>query len=328
MISSSTGFKTSSFFKKSLEKVSRLVYHINMNKNGKQNLQTITAEDGGFAFSFSVISILLISIIYSTVLSVIAGKNLSVFSSNAVIILNYVLSPIAILLAIGILRYKNKKNYIALATNKKFEIKPLIATLLIGFGLTFGLAEINAIFVTFLQGLGLKISTPSLPSYSPINVILVILSVCVLPSIFEEFLFRGIILSSLKKTGVVFATLISGALFSLFHMSPAQTVYQFIVGVIYSLIIICGGNLLYTIIIHFINNLYIVLNYYYFNITVDLGLTLLGLISLAVGIVLLVYKRREISLDKAEKKQNRTNFLLGAIMGAIASLFMWIQGLI
>ena len=302
-----------------------------MNDNGKQNLNTVNAEDGGFAFSFSVISILLCSIIYSTVLSVVAGKDLSVLSLDAVIIVNYLISPIAILLAIGILRSKNKKDLFGGIVTKNFQVKPLIASICIAFGLTFGLSEVNVMFIELLNGAGIEVSSPTLPSNTPINVILVILAVCILPATFEEFLFRGIILKSLTKTGVVFATITSGVLFSLFHMSPAQTIYQFIVGCLYSLIIIYGGNLLYVIAIHFINNLYIVLNYYYFHIsftgTPYIVMTVIGVIVLAVGILLLFYKRRVISIDKAEKKSSRIKFVMGAIMGGVATLFMWIQGL-
>ncbi len=303
-----------------------------MNNRNEKNLNIITAEDGGFAYSFSVISILLCSIIYSTVLSVIASKDLTVFSSDIVIILNYILSPIAILLAIGILRYKSKKNYIKLTLSKNFSAKPLIASLLIGFGLMFGLSKLNELFVGLLGGLGLEVSSPTLPSNTPLNVILVIISVCVLPAVFEEFLFRGLILKSLSKTGILFATLISGALFCIFHMSPAQTVYQFVVGCIYSLIIIYGGNLLYTVIIHFLNNLYVVLNYYYFNIvlvgTADVIMTIAGILSLFIGLVILLNGRKAVVISQDEKRTNRINFLLGAVMGVLASLAIWIQGLI
>ncbi len=303
-----------------------------MDNRDKQNLNTITSEDGGFAYSFSVISILLCSIIYSTVLSVIASKDLAVFSSDIVILFNYILSPIAICLAIGILRYKSKKNYIALTLSNNFSVKPMIASLLIGFGLMFGLSKLNELFVGVLSSLGLEVSSPTLPTNTPINVILVIISVCLLPSIFEEFLFRGLILKSLSKTGIIFATLISGALFSIFHMSPAQTIYQFVVGCIYSLIIIYGGNLLYTVIIHFINNLYVVLNYYYFNIvfvgTVDVIMTIAGILSLFVGLFILLNGRKAVVIPPNEKRANRINFLLGAVMGVLASLAIWIQGLI
>ena len=303
-----------------------------MNNRDKQNLNIITAEDGGFAYSFSVIAILLFSIVFSTILTVVASKDATVLSSDIVILLNYVLSPIAICLAIGILRYKSKKRYISLSLAKNFTLKPLVATLLIGFGLMFGLSKLNEYFVGFITDLGLNASSPSLPSNTPLNVILTVISVCLLPAVFEEFLFRGLILKSLSKTGLVFATLISGALFSIFHMSPAQTLYQFVVGCIYSLIIIYGGNLLYTIIIHFINNFYIVLNYYYFHIvfdqTTETIMTIAGMICLIVGVLVLIKGRKEISISKEEKKANKINFLLGAVMGAIAALVIWIQGLI
>ena len=67
-----------------------------MNNRDKQNLNIITAEDGGFAYSFSVIAILLFSIVFSTILTVVASKDATVLSSDIVILLNYVLSPIAI----------------------------------------------------------------------------------------------------------------------------------------------------------------------------------------------------------------------------------------
>ena len=115
-------------------------------------------------------------------------------------------------------------------------------------------------------------------------------------------------------------------------MSPAQTLYQFVVGCLYSLIIIYGGNLLYTIIIHFINNFYIVLNCYYFHIvfdqTTETIMTIAGMICLIVGVLVLINGRKEISISKEEKKANKISFLLGAVMGAIAALVIWIQGLI
>ncbi len=306
-----------------------------MIKNGenKENKSfNITAQDGGFLYSFIITSVLLISIVFSAVLSVLSTQNESIFTSDLTIILGYFLSPIAILIAIGILRYKSKSNIVLTPFSKSFDVKSLIATIFIAFGLMFGLSNLNGLFVEFLKSINLTVSEPSLPSKSVINVILVIISVCVLPAVFEEIAFRGIILKGLSRTGVIFATLISGVLFSLFHMSPAQTVYQFIVGSVYSLIIIYGGNLIYVIAIHFINNLYVVLNYYFFNLSFSgtplLILTILGSLSLAVGLFLLLKNRKEAKISSNEKKVNRLNFLLGAVLGAVASLVIWLQGLI
>lgn len=299
--------------------------------NKKVNKVTsVSSKDGGFLYTFIVISILLVSVVFSTVLSVIPDDKSALFSDVKTII-SYFLGPIAVCLAIGILRYKSK-NETLFALSKNFNIKPLIATICIFFGLTFSLSNLNEWFVEFLINCGFSVKTPTLPSKTPINVVLVIISVCILPALVEEFAFRHLILRSLSKTGVMFATLISGALFAFFHMSPAQTIYQFLVGSIYSLIIIYGGNLLYVISIHFLNNLYVVLNYYFFNFNFDqtttVILTILGFVSLILGIFLLVKNRKVNEVPKLEKKKNRLEFLYGAVMGAVAVLVMWIQGLI
>ena len=93
-----------------------------------------------------------------------------------------------------------------------------------------------------------------LPEKSILNVVLVVLFVCITPAFFEEIAFRGIILGGLKNGGKIFAILVSGAVFSLFHMSPLQTVYQFIVVVLYAFIVLNGGDYSLTFISHFFNN--------------------------------------------------------------------------
>ena len=299
----------------------------------KQNseIKNLSAGDGGVLYSFAVISVLIVSIIFSTVTVALSRGNGGVFLTDAVIIINFILGPIAILLAIGVLRLRRNAPIISTLDYKSFNKFSFLAVILILLGLTFGLSEVNSIFVNALQKLGLKVSAPSLPKFSFGGVLASIVCVCVIPSVVEELLFRGLILSGLKNTGTAFAVVISGALFSLFHMSPAQTVYQFIVGMVYALIVIYGKNILYCIGLHFINNLYIVLNYYFWGVTLG-GIakpivTVLGLVLLVSGIALLIYKG-----DKPQKcedeKQNRVNFILGAILGIIATATMWITALI
>jgi membrane protease YdiL (CAAX protease family) len=166
---------------------------------------------------------------------------------------------------------------------------------------------------------------------TPLNIALVILFVAVMPAIFEEIAFRGIILNSLKNTGFWFSLIVSGVLFSFFHMSPAQTIFQFLVGVIYSYIILSGGSLILTISMHFINNLYIVLNYYYFGFTltgtIKIIVMIIALLMLFVGIVLF-YKKQGVKNSKEVAKQNRIIFIMSAVLGFAVALVMWIQGLL
>lgn len=293
----------------------------------------LLGRDGGYLYSFIVASAILCSLIFSVILTLVSGGEQSVFALDGVIILNYLISPIAMLLAIGFLRYKRKAPFMVKELNRKFNKVTLLASILIFIGINISLSNLNVYFITALESLGLKVSSPLLPSKTIGNVVLTIISVCVLPAIVEEYAFRGILTNSLKSTGNLFAIIISGLLFSLFHMSPAQTIYQFLVGALYSAIIIYGGNILYVIVMHFVNNLYIVLNYYFFGFEIvgawQYVLMAVGLIFLVLGVLLLVKKgEKEIELSKEFKKINRSEFLLGASLGMLISLVTWIVTLV
>ncbi len=302
------------------------------NKQDSDNL-ILLGRDGGYLFSFIVASAILCSLIFSVIITLSFNGDTSVNSQDGVIIINYLISPIAMLLAIGFLRYKRSAPFMVLELNKKFRLIPFISSILIFIGITFSLSELNVYFVTALEGLGLTVSAPTLPSKSVGNVIATIISVCIIPAFVEEYAFRGILVNSLKSTGNLFAIIASGLLFSLFHMSPAQTVYQFLVGALYAMIILYGGNILYAIAMHFVNNLYIVLNYYYFGIEImgalKIILTIVGLVALVVGVLLLIKKgEKEIELSKEFKKVNRSEFMLGASLGILISAVTWIVTLV
>lgn len=76
--------------------------------------------------------------------------------------------------------------------------------------------------------------------------VMVVLAPCI-----EELIFRGYLLSGLKKRfSPIAAALLSGVAFSLMHMSAEQTVYQFFLGVVCALAVMACGNLAAGICIH------------------------------------------------------------------------------
>lgn len=301
-----------------------------MDRTARKNYikNTLAPEESGVLYSFAVVSVLLCSIIFSMIITSISGND---NNSDVVIILNFLLGPIAIALAIGVLRLKKKSALLTSLPFDRVSVVSVMSTVLIGLGLMFGLSELNNLFVTALQKIGLTVSSPTLPSKSVGGVIASVIFVCVLPAVFEEVLFRGLILSGLQKTGTVFAVILSGVLFSIFHMNPAQTIFQFIVGGVYALVIIYGKNILLTVSMHFVNNLYIVLNYYFWDINLvggaKIAVTIIGVIALVVGVFLLIYKGEKPSEEK-EIKDNRAKFILGGVIGIIASLVTWISVLV
>ena len=303
------------------------------NKEQKQNgIVNLSSSDSGVLYSFAVLTVLLVTIIFSTAMVSVAVTNPKVMESDAVIILNYLSGPIAVATAIGILRLKRKAEIFSALDIKSFDKISVISTILIFLGLTFGLSEVNAVFVSWLEKLGLSVSAPTLPEKTIGGIIASIVCVCIIPAVIEETLFRGLILSGLKNSGVVFAVIFSGVLFALFHMNPAQTVYQFIVGSVYALVILYGKNLILTVSMHLINNLYIVLNYYFWNFSFSgvakIIVTIIGILCLIGGVALLVLKGNKPYIESEDKKGERIKFIFGALFGIVATAITWIVTLV
>ena len=301
-----------------LEKMPKILYHIYMKASSNQ-LNNHNAQNGGMLYSFLVVCVFFISLIYSLIPESWGIKS---------VIVGYCLGPIAVLLAIVLLRVKVKNSLIAPLFPIKSNLWVIVSTALIFVGLTFGLANLNVYFASWLESLGVSVSEPSMPEFSPLNLALIIITACVLPAFFEELAFRGIIVNSLKGTGAVFTAIASGLAFALFHMSPTQTLYQFACGVVYALIVVCGGSFIHTFVIHLLNNLFVILNYYFFAIQTSVPLTIIGALCLAGGIALLLIKNKPEKTEKSLAKGERISFVLSAFVGIAIAIAFWVQGLL
>ena len=82
-----------------------------------------------------------------------------------------------------------------------------------------------------------------------------IIIMAVVPAIFEELFFRGLIFSSLiKRTNVLAAVFISSLLFSLMHFSLIKIFPTFLLGGIFAYVVYKTNSILPAVILHFINN--------------------------------------------------------------------------
>ncbi|MCH4886375.1 CPBP family intramembrane metalloprotease [Acidaminobacter sp. JC074] len=74
------------------------------------------------------------------------------------------------------------------------------------------------------------------------------------PAICEEMMFRGLLLD--KKSGLNMhgLALLSGLMFSLFHVGYDQLIYTFALGVIFAYAAIISGSIFPAMILHFLNN--------------------------------------------------------------------------
>lgn len=111
--------------------------------------------------------------------------------------------------------------------------------------------------LNFFYSFGFDISTDYtqyVPQTAP-EIITLFLSLVIIPAVFEELLFRGVILSRLARFGPTFAIIVSGVLFGLMHCSTSQFFYAVTAGIILAYIAVGTGSIWLTIFIHMLNNL-------------------------------------------------------------------------
>ncbi|MEA4971861.1 MAG: type II CAAX endopeptidase family protein [Candidatus Metalachnospira sp.] len=81
-----------------------------------------------------------------------------------------------------------------------------------------------------------------------------IIAVAVIPALFEELFFRGIIFSQLKNVSLKKACIIAGLLFGLGHFSFQQFLYAFAMGVLACAVVYRTKSIFPTMILHFTIN--------------------------------------------------------------------------
>lgn len=110
-------------------------------------------------------------------------------------------------------------------------------------------------FAVLLEKIGYNFST-EIPLDGALDVTLCVIVTVIIAPVCEELVFRGALLTGLtKKFGVIPSVILSGLAFSLMHMNPEQTVYQFFMGCVCAYLAICSGSVLCPMIVHACNNL-------------------------------------------------------------------------
>lgn len=220
--------------------------------------QPTPARAAGVSYTLSAVIPSLLSLVFLMTIAV-AGltKKEGYETSDWYLYVSYLLPQISFaLIAIFWFRYTKTPVHEAVRA-QKCHWKYFIVAILLQVGLL-SLSELNSLFLKFLARFGYKDMGISLPSMDGFGFVGVLIVVAVLPAIFEELFFRGVLLGGMqcfKRTGAV---LLCGALFSLYHQNPAQTLYQFCCGAAFALVAIKSGSILPTVLSHFANNAFII----------------------------------------------------------------------
>lgn len=122
--------------------------------------------------------------------------------------------------------------------------------------------------------------------------------------VMEEFAFRGVLFSHLRRYGAGFAIAASSIVFSLVHLDFSNVVFAFIAGIVFAFLYEKTGNLWVSICIHALNNGLAVFQNYSSSLLGSLG-DLVGLWSFwgsivvgLIALVLLLTLRRQLLFQK------------------------------
>lgn len=287
----------------------------------------------GMMYSGVIIGMLLISLAFAVTLAIIAAslqKSVDEISqTNAYKYMSYFLYQL-VYIALILVFMKIYRERPAKFGWRKAHWKYLVLALPLAYGLLFSLNWVNNLFVTLLSLIGYTAPSSGLPSLAGGGIVGVLIVVAVLPAVCEETLFRGIILDGIKDIGTVAACLLGGLLFSVFHQSPAQTVYQFICGCVFTLVALRADSLLPAVLMHFLNNAIIVFSER-FGFLNDLSTGAQIAIYVTSGICLVASLIYLVFIDKNgnRKKDGEIKpFLFPALPGLILCIIMWIFSLV
>jgi len=125
--------------------------------------------------------------------------------------------------------------------------------------------------------------------------IVYVINVVVAASVFEELLFRGVMLQALRRFGDHFAVIVTSILFAFIHGNLLQGPFALLLGLLIGYFVIYTGSLWTGILLHAANNLLSVLIEYFMNNAAEhLHEPVIGvyiIVSLIFAIIGVVYLR-------------------------------------
>ena len=281
----------------------------------KRNLNIF---DAGIAFVMAFVLAQFTSAIGISITQTImkvCGKStsqISVFWDSA---LGYLLQAIYMniaFIAVFIWYYMRRNKQPILTRPTKPTIKYVGFCVLIGIASLFLLSGVLNYFQLILDKLNYSAGTLTYAINSPSAYIISLISLALIPAICEELLFRGIITTALKPKGEIFAIIMSSAMFAIFHFSPSQLIYPMCFGLILSIVYLRTKNILFPILLHFINNALTISIQYFSNssgepFTHSTSMLMYALITLTLWICIMYYLFKEFKQHNLISKQNKTS---------------------
>lgn len=294
------------------------------------------AKASGLTYTLTAILSVVVAFTFLVVVLAMGLAKEGYETSDWYLYCSYLLTPLTFLVVtLCIMRWTG----VSVATELRRQICParyFLLAILLQCGLL-SLSQLNGLFLEWLGEFGYQDTPINIPSLEGFGFVGVLFAIAVLPAIFEEIIFRGLLLKGMRSFGVVGAVLLNGALFALYHQNPAQTIYQFCCGVAFALIALRAGSILPTIVSHFLNNALIItlmkLNASDFTGTAMVVLMVVSAVCLVGSLVWLTFFDRGRTAIAEERKQGNEKmekkyFFQYAAIGVALYALTWISVLL
>ena len=223
-------------------------------ENERKAIKRISIISGLCVIAYVAIQNVLSIIIYLTPLGKLYETDLTMRS-----VVTIFLSVLGLMLpfAVGGALIGRKTGSSVFNFGKPVSTKLMLAAVPLGFFVCLIGNYITGIFVTYMETLGIALSSPEYPTPSDLpDRIIYSVSIAVVPALVEEFAIRGAVLQPLRKYGDKFAILVSSLLFAIIHGNLIQAPFALIagIGIGYA---VCITNSVWTgVLIHFCNNFF------------------------------------------------------------------------
>lgn len=211
----------------------------------------------------------------------------------------------------------------------KFTFKPkeTVDTLAMMYFLNYAIGIIGALLSKF----GLPDTSPDFSlNGSVLFNTFTFISVVILAPIFEELIFRGMILNTLTKYNKMFAIIVTSLLFGLLHLNITQAIPAFFMSLVLCYMYVQTDSMLVTILAHAGNNFLALMSVYSNHILI----TVLVLALVIYGLITIILKSKEVNVFIKEEKTNENwyarffkqipnlLYLIFTILWIIISLFI------
>lgn len=255
-----------------------MLYTIVMTNAKKQKIfrenNFYTMQDAGVGFMVALLAPYAISLVVLLVVSLIGVDSDALANSLAYNIVSKLVSPLAFCIAFFAFNKVKKIGFKAAKVDFKIGTWNMIMCFVVSLVCYFGCMYFIGGIDHLLELGGYDLQAISLPVDNAGWLVLSILLLAALPAIFEELIFRGVLLNGLRDgLGDVLALFMSAFLFAIMHGSIQQFVYPLILGIVLGWIAMRTGSTFSSMLVHFLNNtIAVVINYFTIRNELDMSI--------------------------------------------------------